>query len=437
MLGAPGLRSSPTATPSDPPGGVLLALPPWLGPYAKDVSVAVSSAVGTRCDVAMSLGHLSGLTIRGATADDWDVISRLDERSFGFTASGTRDTERALFEFDRTVLAVADGREVGLGSVFSLAMSVPGGRLLPTAGVTWVGVLATHRRRGVLTSMMRRMLEGARDNGDPVAALWASDPAIYGRFGYGIATRALSLTIPTTRGTLGWAPPSEGLEVGMTEAVDVRADIVTVAERVAGHRAGGIVRSTAFWDAHLQDRPEDRGGQSAARAFVVRDDAGPRAFAVFRTSIAFTEPVAAGDLSVREIGYVDPDAAARLWRTLLGHDLIGRVSVRNLPVDDPLLWLLSDPRSPQATVKDGLHVRLVDVPRALESRTYAQPVDVVLDLADPFAPWCAGRYRLTAGPDGASCTPTSDSADLALRGAELGTADPVRATLPTLAGAGG
>jgi predicted acetyltransferase len=125
-----------------------------------------------------------------------------------------------------------------------------------------------------------------------------------------------------------------------------------------------------------------------------------------------------------------------LWRTLLGHDLIARVNARNLPIDDPLLWLLSDPRSPQATVKDALHVRLLDVPRALESRTYAEPVDVVLDLADPFAPWCAGRYRLTAGPDGVACAPTSDPADVTLGAAELGTVFLGGTTLATLADAG-
>ena len=115
----------------------------------------------------MSLPDQSAFSIRGATSDDWETISRLDERAFGFTASGDRDSEREIFEFDRTVLAVADGREVGLGSVFSLRMSVPGGQLLPTAGVTWVGVLATHRRRGVLTAMMRKLLDDAREHGRP------------------------------------------------------------------------------------------------------------------------------------------------------------------------------------------------------------------------------------------------------------------------------
>jgi predicted acetyltransferase len=362
------------------------------------------------------------IDVRTATADDWGLVKTLDERTFGFTATGERELERRVCELDRTVFGTADGVEVALGSIYSLSMSVPGGTLVPTAGVTWVGVQATHRRRGILTAMMRRLVDDTRDRGkEPLLALWASDPGIYGRYGYGMATRALGLSIPTQRGRLSWAAdPEPGLTVRMADAADARDAQVTVARRVAEHRAGGLVRTDPFWDLHLEDGPADRGGASAARAFVVDDADGPRAYARFRTKIAFDKPVAAGELGIREVGYIDPQAAALLWRTLLGHDLIGTVTTRNLPLDDPLLWLLEDPRSAQPMVKDGLHVRIIDVPHALETRSYATPIDVVLDLDDPFAPWCTGRYHLSGGPDGATCTTTQDAADVALGAAELG-----------------
>lgn len=406
------------------------------GPYAKHVSVADRSAVGTPRDLAMSTP--SAPKIRHAADSDWPLIRTIDERAFGFSTSGERELERKIMEFDRTVLAELDGTTVGLGSIFSLSVSVPGGAVLPTAGVTWVGVQVTHRRRGVLTAMMRQMVDDTRDRGsEPLMALYASDPGIYGRYGYGIATRGLAVSVPTNRGQLTWAAdPEPGLTVRMAEPSEVRADITSVAERVAAYRAGGIVRSEAFWDAHLEDDPSDRGGYSAARALIVDGADGPRAYALFRTKNDWIEPVGAGELVVRELGCSDAQASALLWSTLLGHDLIGKVSARNLPVDDPLMWLLGDPRSPKAWVKDALQVRIVDVPAALEARTYATPVDVVLELDDPFAPWCAGRYRLTAGADGASCSRTSDAADIALGAAELGAVYLGGTSLSVLADAG-
>jgi predicted acetyltransferase len=209
-----------------------------------------------------------------------------------------------------------------------------------------------------------------------------------------------------------------------------------LARRVVTYRAGGIVRSDALWEVHLEDDPGERGGFSAFRALVVDDADGPRAFALFRTKNDWSEPVGAGELAVREVAYVDPGAAALMWSTLFGHDLIGAVTVRNLPLDDPLMWLLGDPRSAKAWVKDALHIRVLDVVAALEARTYATPIDVVLDLDDPFAPWCAGRYRLTGGPDGATCSRTNDAADIALGAAELGAVYLGGTSLSVLADAG-
>jgi predicted acetyltransferase len=376
--------------------------------------------------------------VRIATEDDWGLIRTLDERSFGFSSSSERLLERAVFEFDRTVLAGVDGQTVGLGSVYSLMLSVPGGAVVPMGGVTWVGVQATHRRRGVLRAMMRRMVDDARDRGtEAVLGLFALDPGIYGRFGYGPASHAFDVSIPTQRGDLAWAGPVEpGLTVRMADPLEVREAIVAVAERVARHRAGGLVRSPAFWDLHFEDNSDDRGGGSARRAFLVEDAKGPRAYALFRTKIDFIQPVPTGDLIVRELGYVDPAAATLLWQTLLGHDLVSKVSAWNVPVDDPVLWLLGDPRSPKPTLEDGLHLRIIDVPRALEARTYALPVDVVFELDDPFAPWCAGSYRLTAGPDGVSCASTGDPADLGLGAAELATTYLGGTALTVLADAG-
>src|SRR6185503_18593563 len=84
-------------------------------------------------------------------------------------------------------LAAYDGDEpVALTGAYRFDLSIPGGEL-PCAGVTWVGVIPTHRRRGILRDLMRRELEDVHSWGEPIAALWASEAAIYGRFGYGHA----------------------------------------------------------------------------------------------------------------------------------------------------------------------------------------------------------------------------------------------------------
>ncbi|HTY72278.1 MAG TPA: GNAT family N-acetyltransferase [Actinomycetes bacterium] len=360
--------------------------------------------------------------IRMATDADWDLITTLDERGFGYTAEGDREPVRAVFEPERTTLAALEDQTVGLASIYSLSMSVPGGALVPTAGVTWVCVQPTHRRQGVLTAMMRAQLEQVRDRGEePVLALFASDPGIYGRFGYGLASRALSVSIPTQRGDLAWAvDPEPGLVARLAEPREVRPLLEELARRVAAYRAGGLVRSSQWWDLHLHDDPTMRDGYTALRALLVEDAAGPRAYALYRTKIDWGELTGGGDLLVRELGYVDAPAATALWRTLLGHDLIRTVSVPSLPLDDPLMWLLGDVRSPRPRLSDRLFVRIVDVPGALQARSYATAVDVVLDVSDAFAPWAGGRFRLTAGPEGATCTPTSDAPDIALGAAELG-----------------
>ena len=91
--------------------------------------------------------------------------------------------------------AFEEGQIVGGAGAFPFELSVPGGSL-PCAGVTAVGVHPTHRRRGVLRSMMDAQLRDVHERGEPIAALWASEETIYGRFGYGIASWAGELKVP-------------------------------------------------------------------------------------------------------------------------------------------------------------------------------------------------------------------------------------------------
>ena len=363
---------------------------------------------------------MSDIAVTVAGPEGWERVKFVDERAFGYTwpAAGS-EPHRAVLEMDRTVIATVDGTDAGVASTYSLDMSVPGGRL-PVAGLTWVGVLPTYRRRGVLTAMMRDHLDGLRDGGEAVAALYAAEPAIYGRFGYGLASTRFSVSIPREFARLTVGPRPDDPEAVLAEPEDVRPQLALVNDAVAAARAGMPARSPVWWDRTLNDSESDRGGGSALRALVVRDDQAPRAYALYRTKEAWGLGGANGEIEIREAMAADPAAHRVLWSVLLGTDLVGTTSYRMLPLDDPLLHLLVDPRRACPTVIDALYVRLVDVARALTGRTYAVPVDVVLDVTDPFAPWNTGRWRLSGGPEGATCAPTTEPADLALDVRELG-----------------
>jgi predicted acetyltransferase len=386
--------------------------------------------------------------VRTATEDDWDAIWRIDGHAFSFHASEEiRAAERRTFEFDRTILAWDRGEAVGVAGAYSLTMTLAGGPQ-PVAGVTWVGVLPTHRRRGVLTALMGHQLhalhrnhEAGDEDGEAVAALWASEMAIYGRFGYGAASQHLSLTIP--RGARALTPPAlamadvAAVRLRYVDAEESVALVQPVYEAMAAGRSGVPARNDAWRQRAVFDPESQRGGATPLRCIVAQDASGAvRGYARFTTKEEWDESGPKGTVRVREAEALDPETYVSLWRFLLDYDLTASVVVRNRPLDDPLTHLLSDVRGARPLLRDGLFVRLVDVDRALSQRAYSAAVDVVLDVTDPFCPWNAGRFRLEGDVDGARYTRTDAAADLALSASELGAVYLGGTTLVELARAG-
>ena len=339
-------------------------------------------------------------------------------------------------EFDRTVAAFDGATVVGTAGAFSFRMRVPGA-LAAVAGVSMVGVLPSHRRRGVLSSLMRLQLDDIRDRGEAVAALFASEAGIYGRYGYGRASWHAGYSLRRGEGALDRAAPAdEGLRVRIAEPDAARAELAKVYDAVLEERPGLFARSDAWWDRALADDPEDRAGASPLRCVLAEDPAGPRGYALFSGLDRWDEDAFLPDgyIEVRELMTTDPAATAAIWGDLLSRDLTSEVHASMRPVDDPLLYLLADPRRVRARVSDGLWVRLVDVGRALAQRRYACPVDVVIEVSDDFCGWNQGRWRLSAGwadtrADGAggremgaraTCERTGDPADIALPAQALG-----------------
>ncbi|WKX10508.1 GNAT family N-acetyltransferase [Streptomyces sp. NL15-2K] len=360
-------------------------------------------------------------TVRQAEEKEWDALDAVLSEAYGRQQPpDVRAAQREIFEFDRALVAEDEGRICGCVSGYALRMSVPGS-VVPAAGVTWCGVLPTHRRRGMLTQLMRRQLTDIHERwGEPVAALFTTEPPIYGRYGYGTASHEMLVTVPRWAGALVQDAPSDPsirlTSVDPLEAVPLAEPVHAVAAR---RRPGMLLRGAAWARHAVADPPSLRGGSSPLRCVLaVRGDE-VLGFVRYATIPAADGGIHAGTVRVREICAVEPAAGTALWRHVLDLDLTAAVVAR-IPVDDPLLRLLVDPRSARPTVSDQLHLRLVDVGRALAARTYAADVDVVLEVRDSFCPWNAGRWRLSGGRDGAACEATGDPADVSLGARELG-----------------
>lgn len=294
--------------------------------------------------------------------------------------------------------AAFDGeRAVGGAGAFPFDFSVPGGSVA-CAGVTVVGVYPTYRRQGVLTSMMRAQLEAAHERGDPIAALWASDERIYGRYGYGLASLAGSIDLH--RGESTFARSFGGdVTVRYIEPDEVPELLDPVWERVRLERPGMFARSKDWWESRIADDPEAWRPPGAGRKrFVVAEaDDAVEGYAVYRHAPKYESGEDVGRVRANEVLATSLRATAALWRYLFDMEWVQGTLGFHLPIDHPLFFLLARPRRMRFRVGDALWVRLVDVGAALTARSYAAEGSVVLDVSDGFCAWNEGRWKLENG----------------------------------------
>jgi predicted acetyltransferase len=305
-----------------------------------------------------------------------------------------------------------DGAIVGAAGAFGFDLAVPGARVR-TAGITLVGVLPTHRRRGVLTALMRAQLDDVHQRGEPLAYLWASEPTIYGRFGYGIATLLGDIDLPRERTAFG--VPAEPGRARIVDADEAAAAFPAIYD--AAQRPGMFSRSQSWWRHRVLDDPVDRrrGGGPLVRVLLELDGTAA-AYALYRTHASFDGFVNTGHLEVVEAMGAAPPGTRAIWRFLLDIDWLARFKATHLPLDHVLLSLLSEPRRAGFRVFDATSVRLVDVEAALSARSYAGDGEITLEVEDAFCPWNAGHWRVT--PDGAELT--DSPGEIALDVRELG-----------------
>ncbi|NUK55538.1 GNAT family N-acetyltransferase, partial [Streptomyces lunaelactis] len=362
--------------------------------------------------------------LRVLRPSEWDDWYRKLILAFGGVDESPEERELwdSLTEHERSI-GVWDGEEcVGTAGAFSFRLSVPGGAVVPAAGVTMVSVAATHRRRGVLTSMMRRQLDDVRKWGEPLAVLTASEPAIYGRFGYGAATLQLRAEIDTARVRLAVPEGTDDIRLRQVKPTDAGAECEAVYARLVAGRPGMLARRPGWERLPVLDAPADREGASPLQCVLAERGGEVVGYTLFRIKPSWDTAGPNGTVILQDLQALDPAGCAALWRFLFGIDLTSKLRMLNRPVDDPWQHLVSDIRRCNVRLRDSLHVRLVEVGAALEARTYRTPVDVVMDVEDDFCPWNAGRWRLTGDAKGASCKRTEDDADLTLSVRELGAA---------------
>jgi predicted acetyltransferase len=342
---------------------------------------------------------------------------------------------RRYVETDRTLVAFHDGAIVATSGLHSMRLAVPGGTL-PMAGISAVGVQAVHRGRGLFDRMIRGQLEAIRDRGrEAIAGLWASEAGLYDRYGFGLATRLADLTISSPDARL--RTPVDGVALRAAHPPDVADELAAVYDRVWSDRPGLLARRPLDWEAWLSDLERDRKGAGRLRAVLADRPDGPAGYALFAVRKQDGDGGRPGDVvELLELQATDPRACAALWEHLLGLSLTRTVRWDRAPEDEPLPHMLTDARAVTAKLLDALQIRLVDVPRALTARTYAAPVDVVLDVSDPLIPGNAGRWRLAGDGTGVRCERTDAAADLALAVTELGAAYLGGTSLATLAAAG-
>jgi predicted acetyltransferase len=319
-----------------------------------------------------------------------------------FIGAESANAWRTLMPADGAVV-VCDGSDVvGMALYLDLRLTVPGGAVLPTAGLSFVAVAPTHRRRGVLRAMCAELHRRITDSGYPLAALYASEGGIYGRFGYGPATILHELTVDRRFARFHADAPGgspNNSSVRLVRPTEHRGEFEAIYERWRRQVPGGLQRPQVVWDDLLDESRGSARGDRESLALLH-----PDGYALYRVDGTDLKRARVGELRA-----VTADAHSALWRALLGLDSMERVSIITHP-EDPLPFLLTDPRLARTTWRqDGLWLRIMDVAAALEARGYARELgefSTVIGISD------GGQFALEIRDGRARCTPTDAPAEI-------------------------
>jgi predicted acetyltransferase len=345
-------------------------------------------------------------------------------------------TRGALLDPQRCLAAFDDGDMVGGAAAVTLGLTVPG-TVIPMGAVVAAAIVPTHRRHGLLRTMMQRQLHDMHDRGEVLSALWSSEWPIYGRFGYGVATLNTHYEIDPAHAE--FARPRCGAAPGRVRMVDSETALAVmpgVYDRVRATQVGAPERPTPWWPHLFSDTESRRQGFSPLQFLLHHTDVtdGYAAYRIKGTWDADNLP--ASQVRILELIADTSQAYEALWHFCLNIDLVTLVHAENRPVDDAIIHLLADGRRLRRRIWDGMWIRLVDVPAALGLRHYRTAGALTLRLDDPVCPWNQRSFRLDATPSGTECVPTDSEPDLELGVAELAGAYLGTSSLQSMARAG-
>ncbi len=353
---------------------------------------------------------------RAIEPDEYDDF--LDVDRIGFGMAPRKDDVPDTWprgELERAFGAFDDGRIVGVGRNYSFEVTLPGGALMPAGAVSWISVLPTHRRRGVLSGMMAALHDDSRERGEPASILTASESSIYGRFGYGVATWRFGMSVERAHAQFAHELADDGRVRYLTddESLTVFPPVYDTARR---RRAGMVSRPDFWWPSEMRMLADD----FAPTFRVVHEgrDGSVDGFAMYGLAGDWEGGISAKRLTVIDLQTTTPSSRAALWRFLFGVDLVHTVAAINIPVDDPLPFMLTDARRVRVDyLNDGMWVCLLDEQSSLGMRTYSCADRLVLDVHRPDG--SRTTLALEGGPDGAQCRRSDALADLALGAPQL------------------
>ncbi|MFF2143855.1 GNAT family N-acetyltransferase [Kitasatospora sp. NPDC058190] len=388
-----------------------------------------------------SVDTVNGLQVRAVSVEEVEAWNRA--LNFGFLrphAGVAPELRRMQWEPGRMLAGFDGDRQIATYRSFDVELTVPGGAVVQADAITNVTVSATHRRRGLLSAMMRRDLASAAERGCAVAVLMAAEYNIYGRFGFGPATWGCGWNIDLGR--------TRGLREGLPGVPGGRIDFVTLAEqrefgaelydRWRLTQPGAITRGEIWWQRRTNEIRVPGSDFKEPFTAVHRDaDGEVTGLVVYRVEHKWDGAYPDSVLTVDEFIALDLPTVAELWRLVLSVDWVRKVVVESLSPDDPLPLLLQDPRAatPSEENSDAMWLRLLDVEAAFNARTYGASGRVVLEVEDQLG-YASGRFAIEVAGDGTGrCTRTTDDADLALGASELGSLYLGSETAPRLAAA--
>jgi predicted acetyltransferase len=342
------------------------------------------------------------IEIRIPTYDEWPAVCHADARAFGVSMTPEEiEDRRRVHELDRFRVAFEKGKVVGVAGAYTMEVTLPGGATVPMGGLTWVSTAATHRRQGLMSRIVGAVHDDMDARGEPVATLFAAEGGIYERLGYGVSTRIVLNTIEPRLTRVRDAYRTAPGAVEFLEGDEVVPAVSAIWDRFRRLRAGECGRTPDFQVYLYDNRKKEQGSLSPFVYLGHRDG-----YAAYRMEERWNDGHPAHVLHLNELAALTPEAHAALWQTLLNIDLVGEIRSFNIAPDDPLPFLLENPRTLRThEINDGVWVNVRSIPASFGARTYRTTDRIVVEVDGK-------QWAIEGGPDGGSCTAVATRADL-------------------------